>query len=179
MKNQKNKPAHNRVDYSGMKKNKLTAIKFVDIKHHKSRWLFKCDCGVKKVIPAYRVKNNIIKSCGCIKGDKKHISFEKRLYHIYKRAAQKRNISWNLTQKHFKFLTKQNCYYCGSPPTDSYKNIINNYSRPVNGVDRKNSSIGYSKKNCAPCCKTCNTMKMDLSHDEFIEQCKLISKKFE
>ena len=38
-----------------------------------------------------------------------------------------------------------------------------------NGVDRLDSSIGYEKFNCAPCCFKCNRAKDTMSSEEFID----------
>lgn len=37
----------------------------------------------------------------------------------------------------------------------------------INGIDRKDSSKGYTIDNCVPCCTECNTMKSDLPLDVF------------
>lgn len=51
---------------TGQKYNKLTAIKpTLNIIENSKCWLFKCDCGKEKEIPAGKVYNNKIKSCGC------------------------------------------------------------------------------------------------------------------
>ena len=63
----------------GQKFNRLTAIKFVEMRG-KSRqyWLFKCDCGNKKIISVGNVKSGQIKSCGCLR--KKHGMTKTRTY---------------------------------------------------------------------------------------------------
>ena len=51
----------------GDKYNRLTAIKFSHRGDHgKQYWLFKCDCGNKKVLCVDNVKNGNTKSCGCL-----------------------------------------------------------------------------------------------------------------
>ena len=42
------------------------------------------------------------------------------------------------------------------------------------GIDRKDSSLGYTEKNCVPCCKKCNWMKRDLSITDWLGQMKKI-----
>lgn len=53
------------------------------------------------------------------------------------------------------------CYYCGT------KEHI--------GVDRIDSSVGYTKANCISCCTTCNMMKRNMNIAAFINQCKRIA----
>lgn len=44
-----------------------------------------------------------------------------------------------------------------------------------NGVDRINSTDGYSISNCVPCCETCNKMKLDYDQHDFLEHVKKIT----
>ena len=39
----------------------------------------------------------------------------------------------------------------------------------VNGIDRIDSSKGYSLDNCVPCCPLCNRLKSDLDKNMFLE----------
>lgn len=59
------------------------------------------------------------------------------------------------------------CHYCGGslPETGG-------------GLDRKNSSVGYSVENCVPCCRNCNSIRgADLiSYKEMLEVAKLLRK---
>ena len=59
-----------RADHTGKKINKLTFIRY-DHNNDKNviYWLFKCDCGNKKVIAAASVINENTKSCGCLAKD--------------------------------------------------------------------------------------------------------------
>ena len=79
----------------------------------------------------------------------------------YKRAAKKRNIEWGLTDDEFKSFWQKPCNYCG----EEIKTI---------GIDRVENDKGYFLDNCAPCCSTCNKMKLDLNHDDFINKIKQI-----
>ena len=49
------------------KYNRLTAIRFDHKKGNHQYWLFRCDCGNKKVIEVSSVKIGATKSCGCLK----------------------------------------------------------------------------------------------------------------
>ena len=44
----------------------------------------------------------------------------------------------------------------------------------LNGVDRKNNELFYNIENSLPCCKSCNSMKMAMTYDEFITKIKKI-----
>ena len=65
----------------------------------------------------------------------------------------------------FSKLVKSACYYCGY-----YK------KKEAIGIDRVNNSLHYTKKNCVPCCETCNRIK-HINHPLFfINKAKIISK---
>lgn len=84
------------------------------------------------------------------------------IFSTYKRNAKKRNIPWELSYAEFKELVECSCHYCGIIAT------------PYNGIDRLDSTKGYSYDNCVPCCIICNQMKLDYSKEFFLSQCKRI-----
>lgn len=57
-------------DITGMKFNKLTALKRVYDGRKGVRYLFRCDCGNEKVILKHAVVNGKTRSCGCISREK-------------------------------------------------------------------------------------------------------------
>jgi hypothetical protein len=80
--------------------------------------------------------------------------------------------SGGLTPDEFMAIATKNCHYCGEPPR-----VINYIKRNVNvptrtimwcGVDRVDSSIGYTGGNCVPCCKRCNVAKNTMTQSEFL-----------
>lgn len=81
----------------------------------------------------------------------------------YSNRARVRNLEFSLTENQFYELLSQDCHYCGDE--QSY------------GIDRKDSSVGYTKENSLPCCKMCNFMKRDLDYDLFIDKVKKIVEK--
>jgi hypothetical protein len=66
---------------------------------------------------------------------------------------------FELSQDMFDQIVKQSCYYCG---------IVQD--RGFNGVDRKDSTEGYTESNCVSCCKMCNYMKGSLSERVFLDR---------
>ena len=60
-----------------------------------------------------------------------------------------------ISEDQFNKLSSMSCYYCGV--------------EGPNGIDRVDSSIGYIKENCVPCCKHCNYVKGNLSMMHFKE----------
>lgn len=75
-------------------------------------------------------------------------------FHQYKKGAKKRGIIFDLKEEDCVPFYNTTCSYCGDP----IKGL---------GIDRVDSSQGYTLNNTAPCCSTCNFMKHVLSRTEF------------
>lgn len=86
-------------------------------------------------------------------------------YTNYKKVStEKRGIAFNLTQAEWDKITREACYLCG------YKSVGGV------GLDRVINSIReYSVDSVKPCCGSCNTMKGELTLEEFREKCVQIS----
>lgn len=78
-------------------------------------------------------------------------------YSEYKNRAKRSGLSFELTHNDFLQMWKSRCYYCG----DTINTI---------GLDRLDNMLGYTVKNCVPCCVICNKMKHILSVESFFEQ---------
>lgn len=90
-------------------------------------------------------------------------SYRDKISHL-KSNAKARNLNVELTDEEIKDLLEGNCYYCGC--------------EKALGIDRIDSSKGYIKDNCVPCCKICNIMKNKFDINLFLEKVKLIYHKF-
>jgi hypothetical protein len=137
------------------------------------------------------MRNNLLKrsrtiSCGCSTHDSskwksigpKNMSWQlpageaafNNLYYQYKLSAEKRGHCFLLSEKQFRNLTKQKCFYCGIEPSRIIKGqgkTSGDYR--YNGIDRINNNDGYKIKNAVPCCFNCNSAKGTLSQKEFFE----------
>lgn len=73
-----------------------------------------------------------------------------------RKASKKRGLAFEISiEQHAQLLTMP-CVHCGGPlcPTGG-------------GLDRIDNSVGYTPRNVAPCCGTCNSMRSDrLSFEE-------------
>lgn len=159
----------------------LIAIKFSRSDHRgKTRWIFKCDCGIEKEILVSNVVRGLTKTCGCgvIKAarmigerTKKEygVASFNNLYLRYKTKSKNKGYIFDLSIEEFKNITSRNCFYCGIPPSQTgNKNHKHGYYT-YNGIDRIDSSKGYTIDNSVPCCFTCNRAKGNLSIKEFEE----------
>lgn len=94
------------------------------------------------------------------------------VFGTYKKIAKKRNLSFNLTKSFFRFITQQNCYYCGNSPTITNCVNLSKITEGVgeytyNGIDRVDNLQGYEIENCVPCCRDCNLAKSIYTIEEF------------
>lgn len=145
-------------------------------------WKCKCDCGEEFICRENQVKNR--KGChSCTnkitstetalkkKNGIVHIGLKNRLLKDYRAGAIKRGKSFELTFDQFVGLMEGNCYYCGKEPEvhkyelQYMQKILKPWAH--NGIDRKDSSKGYTIDNCVSCCSDCNYAKHEMTIDQF------------
>lgn len=164
-----NKLEYKKQEYINKKYGRLTVVKFIGYnKFKQSLWLFRCECGTEKELLLSPVKRGVIKSCGCITQDgvgAGNASFNE-VYNTYKHRAYKKSIPFELSKYAFKDMTQRVCFYCGSYPNNKCSKSVNG-DYVYNGLDRLDSSKGYTLDNIVPCCKKCNEAKMDSSLLDF------------
>lgn len=153
-----------------------------------SRYFFdvQCDCGKEfKTTASYLRSGKIHRCVGCAMIDREknrnYVSELEQLYnHRIVLRAKVSNIENNLNLEEYSKLVIKDCFYCGAKPIESSKFNRSKYIKKnpikINGLDRIDSTKEYSKENCIPCCKNCNTMKMDISFEEFLNNIKSIYK---
>lgn len=154
-----------------------------------SVWVCQCKCGHKQKLSFKNLKSIIWTECGgCriqTRGEKVNKPGQAGLNHLYGSylcQSRRRGFAFDLTKDEFAKITSSNCFYCGVNPSQVYftrcanvtKKRVDYGSYMYNGLDRKNNSLHYTKKNTVPCCSTCNYLKRALSVDEFIRQIKKI-----
>jgi len=153
------------------------------------KWNAIClNCNKEFIVPSSYLNSNA-KSCGC-KLKEHREEFGKKfagtnklndgesgfniLYNDYVRSANRRNFQFNITVEKFRELTKSNCHYCGEAPCkisyDSSSKKTTGYI--FNGLDRKDSKVGYIEKNVLPCCSICNYAKRSMSYNDYINHIK-------
>jgi len=80
-------------------------------------------------------------------------------YKIYAKSAEGKTLQFLFSFQDFEKLVSQPCFYCDE---------MN--ARGFNGIDRMDSSLGYTTDNCVACCTTCNFMKGSVSVDVFLKR---------
>lgn len=160
-------------------------VKSLSHKNEKRRtnfWSCECDCGNLTVLStsSLRRKNKSTMSCGCYRYDQivgkpapnrlnYGLSNLRSLMCTYRRSAKERCLEFDLSEQLFYTITKSNCHYCGSPPLQKHSKRETYGIYLYNGIDRINSNLGYSKKNCLPCCKDCNYAKRKMGYEDFLK----------
>lgn len=91
------------------------------------------------------------------------------LYSKYCFGAKRRGYEFHIEKEDFRIMTKQNCTYCNSEPWQVQKSACETGDYIYTGLDRVDNKQGYELENCVPCCKICNTMKMEMSEEDFLK----------
>lgn len=146
----------------------LTEIKSLKgAKNKHPTTLCKCDCGGERLVRTTRFKLGLVTMCAaCARADgakrgaetRRKLSDDERVardrYSVYKQNAKRRGVAFDIALPIFSSLLGKACTYCGT-----HERI---------GVDRVDSSLGYSAENCAPCCSDCNYAKREMSQESFL-----------
>lgn len=184
------------TDLTGQRFGRLTVLSYLSPadgkllfpdRRREGRWLCRCDCGVEKYINTSTIRNT--KSCGCLNREMaaengrtsgriaKYIPDRRRFLvnrvaNYYRTNANTRGIEWALSLDDVQSLILSECVYCGSQLSNKLK-TENKFGEIEilmhNGIDRIDSTKGYVIGNVVPCCKICNTAKLNLSLTDFYE----------
>lgn len=84
----------------------------------------------------------------------------------YTRSASRagRSLEVSISDEHATQLAGGDCSYCGRPATEK-----------GHGIDRVDSSQGYTPDNSVPACKDCNYAKWTFGCQEFLDKCKAVA----
>ena len=179
-------------DRTGNKYGRLTVISHAGKDHrNKHLWLCLCDCGNEKVIVSDNLSSGKSNSCGCLKAEflaRKGNQYglyedrEKALLKVQYSHLKRRNVNKGFAETMsfnvFSRLSKSPCNYCGLEYSKEIEDRLSeskkqkrlsDYVLKCNGIDRIDSSKGYTVENSVACCKYCNTAKNTMSVDEFLK----------
>ena len=145
-------------------------------------WLCECVCGVQKEVAQSALRRGLSTGCGCArKSWDKYADAQQcqinRVILKYKQNAVRRHILWDLTYAQTVELFNSKCHYCGCVGSN-VQSIARDrkWGEPFryNGIDRLNSTLGYTVTNCVSSCKTHNQMKWDMSESKFLAECRRV-----
>ena len=178
-------------DRTGERYGRLVALEHVGKDHRgKALWLCACDCGNTKIVTSDSLSSGKSRSCGCLlreflhkRGnqwglyeDREEAILKVQYAHL-KRRHSKKFSGEVMTFEDFKKKSLQPCYYCGLPYSKGIedrlaetkgKKRLSDTIININGIDRVDSSKGYTSDNTVSCCKYCNTAKSTMSKEEFL-----------
>ncbi len=176
----KEKGLERRSNLLGMTFNQLTVFgSEYDKDKQQMIWLSKCDCGSEKIVRTNgsQLKDGKTKSCGCLRRNRLEFGENgfNRLYDTYRRRAKDNNYEFVFSKDSFREITSKNCFYCGREPFQKAGPTGKGYGYYLyNGIDRIDSSLGYTIENSVPCCGFCNVAKNNYTQNEFFEWIKLV-----
>lgn len=132
-------------DLSGQKFGRLTVIKRGENnKHGLPRWECKCDCGKITLVSGQHLREEKVKSCGCLKKSKIN---NKRLYRIW---GSMKNRCENPNRRDYKYYGARGIKIC-----DEWHDFLTFYEWAINNgysdtltLDRKDVNGSYEPSNC-------------------------------
>lgn len=139
-----------------------------------------CECGGTKSISIQDLRRKAVNTCGnkmihYAYKDRSMPAFNQIYRHSYKFRALKAGIEFAITEDEFRTLSQQTCHYCGTLPESTTRKGTKGKCKTgdsfsifvYNGLDRKDSSKGYTLDNVVPCCGTCNHAKHTMGYEMF------------
>ena len=154
-----------RKDITGQKFGRLTAIRFSEMKKKRSYWVFRCECGVEKIIYAQCVtaKNGSTKSCGCLSRENNRKA--RHLTHGFSRGGKRNRffVIWEGISNRCKNKKNDNYFWYGGRGTknewntierfrddmyESYLKHVAEYGEKQTTIDRINNNGNYCRDNC-------------------------------
>ena len=175
-----------KAEIVGLTFGRLTVVERVRIKQgDRIPYAFRClcSCGTEKICQGSHLRSGSTKSCGCLRREMlpstKYLPGAHFVIKEYKQSAKTRKLDWALSDDAALSIIESNCYYCGDTPSKVTvppgRSVSVEYV--YNGIDRKDSSLGYVPENIVPCCTRCNYAKRNYSHDDFISMCRKVAAK--
>lgn len=143
-------------DLTGIKFNRLTVVRFVEMRNRTPFWLCKCDCGNERIVSSSHLKNNHTRSCGCWNKDRIRMQNYKngltntKLYYAYHNMINRCNRKDNAMYKNYGGRGITVCEeWLGRDGFMNFANwaISNNYRDGLQ-IDRIDNDKGYSPSNC-------------------------------
>jgi len=148
------------IDITGQKFNRLTAIKFSHLNGKIPYWLFKCDCGIEKIIVKSKVITGRTRSCGCGQSISRithgltrctKLQYPK----IYKTWMSMKNRCHNKNEPSYKSYGAKGIFVCTE--WHKFENFYKDMGEPPtkdHSIDRIDPKKGYSKDNTRWATKT-------------------------
>lgn len=139
------------------------------VKSRSRNWLCRCDCGKSTTARAQSLKQGDAKSCGCWK-NRVYGELAETYLTTVKNNAASRGMEFDLNGEwlwNLFMVQEEKCALSGEPITmDRFYG--RKLCKQTASLDRKDSSLGYTKDNVQWVHKQINRMKMDMTDDELV-----------
>lgn len=162
------------IDLTGKRIGNLVVIDYAGSVKQRSHWMCKCDCGTVWKVASNNLGKTKTSRCGKCAILPVEEALSRRIYADYKNRSTKKSQEFLLSLELFKKLIFSDCSYCGESGSNVKR--VRNRKVKYNGIDRIDSSKGYIVGNVQTCCKSCNSMKMDMPIRDFLTQIEKIYK---
>lgn len=132
-----------------------------------------CECGTEWIVQGHSLVSGNTKSCGCLRADDLRVQKQRRpfgwLYNSVKRIAKYRGLIFEISYEDFLYFSSiKDCHYCGKKLLWCAHSKNKSNEGYGHNLDRKDSSLGYTKDNIAVCCPRCNQSKSNtFSYEEW------------
>ena len=163
--------ASTRIDLAGKQIGRWTVLHLSPrLDRHGAKWVCRCACGNISAVFGSSLRNpSGSRACKkCYLQKLTHGTAARKLMRQYMDNASDRGIGWELSEADFLRLTSSPCFYTGRNPEQIMTASGGEVYR-YSGIDRLDSSKGYTVENSVPCCKDANYAKLNLSLDLFLQ----------
>ncbi len=134
------------------------------------KWECACSCSQRITAVGSHLRRGTTQSCGCLVTDLLRARNAcgpawQADFNVHALQARKRGIPFELSLEDYARLISTECFYCGAVPSNKARK-----STPLpkkSGIDRLDSTRGYSADNSVSCCRPCNMAKGSMTREAF------------
>lgn len=148
-------------------------VLYPEVSGNFSGYVVECDCGNVRWVRTSILNKNKVGCWNCARLAGRKTDDSRAITSAWRTVrgnARTRGIPMEITKQQFVEAAKQNCYYCGIEPQERKISDVPEWTTPakLNGIDRIDSSKGYTIDNIVPCCSFCNTAKLNNTTEDFL-----------
>lgn len=146
------------------------------VQDSRGQWLLVCvctDCGRT----AARRHDRVNRHCSKCRPSGPDAA-RKRGYARFCASCRKRGLENELSFEDWCDITSRPCYYTGRKPSNRVQSTKGDQEYIYSGIDRLDSTQGYVKGNCVPCCIQVNIAKNNDTVEDFLQMCREVASRF-